>query len=208
MKTSIIVSTFAAILLMITFAETTSVYIAKNENTTSVSNYSYIPSTLADAKPAIYIAAAIKNKIATEAARTSIEDLSYLKFDAADYINTEVAADLYSENSLDYLKFNVNDYTTGETNSRNESTELPVSDFDYLKFDASDYSNNQTATDESIEQPVNNFDYLKFDVNEYANDHSSSDELSDPAANDFDYLRFDVTQYAENNHTYEVPVSE
>ncbi len=222
MKTSIILSSFAALCLLVTFAESPTRRNSDSYNASSASHYTYVPANLVTAKPAITISAAKAKASKIESSATVAEDISYLKFDVADYSDAEkMAAEVSTENSFEYLKFDVNDYNADyEVNSfdaidlpadelgylkfdvndytttdAKESIELPESDFDYLKFDVADYTTTDAA--ESIELPESNFNYLKFDVNNYTTtDAAESIEL--PESNYY-YLKFDVNAFASQN---------
>jgi len=207
MKTSIIVSTFAALTLMVTLVEVSTRHNAENNNVTSVSNYSFLPASLVSAEPAMKSSASSRKESTVKTSLPSAEDLSYLKFDVADYLNDEhMATEVNNENSLEYLKFDVNEYTSSDETASYESIELPVNEFDYLKFDINDdTSSNEAASYESIELPVNEFEYLKFDVNEYtSSDETASYESIEFPVNEFEYLRFDVNEYpSDETASYE-----
>lgn len=173
MKTSILVSTFAALCLLITYAESPSRLSTDSRSISSVSNFSYIPASNVTIEPAIKLSANTNKAVEFKSAGTLTEDLGYLKFDVSDYSNDkDIAVEVNNENSLEYLKFDVNDYTSSDETASYESIELPVNDFDYLKFDVNDYtSSDETASYESIELPVNEFEYLRFDVSKYSNEN-------------------------------------
>jgi hypothetical protein len=216
MKTSIIVSTFAALTLMVTLVEVPTHRNAENNIVTSVSNYSYLPASLVSAEPAMKSSASARKESTVKTSLPSAEDLSYLKFDVANYLNDEhMATEVNNENSLEYLKFDVNEYTPSDETASYESIELPVNEFDYLKFDVNDYtSTNETVSDESIELPVNEFNYLKFDVNDYTSTNETvSDESIELPVNEFNYLKFDVNDYTSSDEaasyeSIELPVNE
>ena len=203
MKTSIIISTVAAVSLMITFAETPMNRDAQFNKETLYNNISYIPAKSITTTPEVEFSAYTK---ADGAANTKVdlsEDFSYLKFNVANYTEAnEVAAAANEENFFGYLKFNVNDYAATE----DESIETPVNEFEYLKFNVNDYSANENA--ESIESPANEFEYLKFNVNDYS--ANENDESIESPVDEFDYLKFNVNNYktTDNNETFKSPANE
>jgi len=100
-------------------------------------------------------------------------DLSYLRFDANEYVTESVVTELPA-NSFEYLRFDVNNFAESNTS---ETMEMPVSiEFDYLRFDLNDFvEGNSTTLDE---MPLNEFKSLRFDVNKFANPADSViDEL-------------------------------
>ena len=213
MKTSVIVSTFAALCLLITFAEAPTRRNAESNNSTSAIHFSYFPANRVTAKPTVMVSASTIKKAAIQAEETASEDFSYLEFNVSDFIDKdETASEINTENSFDYLKFDVNEYTNSEANSY-EAIELPVNEFEYLKFDVNEYTATGKADIvESIELPVNEFESLKFDVTKYSTTNEAySYETIELPANEFDYLKFDVTKYASHpvsDNLGELPVNE
>jgi len=147
MKTSVILSTLAALCLIITFAESPTLQNTKNNNTTPADQFSYIHSNLMTANAEVKLTTIIGKRSAVRTAVKPNVDLSYLKFDVADY-TPEMATEITDENSFEYLKFNVIDYTTTESD---ETPETPANEFEYLKFNVNDYSNSDTYSNETIE---------------------------------------------------------
>ena len=216
MKTSIIVSTFAALCLMITFAETPNRRIDENNNVPSISNYSYSPTNLVYAGSVINSAASTEKKIADKTAVPSAADLSYLKFDVDGYMNeNEMVTEAYAWNSFDYLKFDVNNYTAADEAVSYEAIELPANDFEYLKFNVNKFiPGDESNPAEITELPVDETSYMKFDVGKFmTDDDSNSSEISELSVDEYSYLKFDVTKYTDQNTTEannlcEMPVSE
>ena len=175
MKTSIIVSTFAALCLMVTLGKAPTTRKAERNNVTSVSNYYYKPSTTASAKSALKAENSTKKEAEVKTTLPSVEDLSYLKFEVADYMtDNDMAIEMNPENSLDYLKFDVSDYTDNTELTSPDAIELPVNEFAKLKFDVTEYTASTELTDfDTIELPVDEFSYLKFDVNKYVSQNST-----------------------------------
>jgi hypothetical protein len=193
MKTSILVPTFAALCLLITFAEKPKHNSAENSNVSLVSNFYYSPADLVYAEPASSSSA---DKNETRYARTednNAKDLDYLKFDVADYSgNNDMPVEEIAENSFDYLKFDVSRYTESSELESLDETDMPVNEFANLKFDVNEYSDNtKPASYEEIELPVNQFEYLKFDVNNF----TGNDEIKELPVDEYSYLKFDVNNY-------------
>jgi len=180
MKTSILISSIAALLLMITFAESPSRRNADKLNASTTDEISFI-----QINGFMPLTETNKPKIKKEASHVTlpsipVEDYSYLKFDVSDYMasdgNLDVNTEMPETEEMDftYLKFDVSEYTTNSEFTDSESIELPVNEFAYLRFDVNDY---YTAGDtETIETVVDEFSYLKFDVNNF---YSEKTTLSD-----------------------------
>ena len=211
MKTTIIISTIAAVCMMITFSENTINRVSQNNTNTFYSNISYMPANLI-AIPEVKLASITKANISVKAKANVTEDFSYLKFDVKEYTEAdELAAEINEIQSFDYLKFDVNKYEGGNVMKADETNEMPVNEFDNLKFNVNDY----TATDnvETIESQLNEFDYLKFDVNKYSpTNNAEFPESVESPINEFDFLKFDVNKYSANDLGYgrdiELPVTE
>ena len=206
MKTSIIISTVAAVCLMITNAESPMNRNAQFDTKNLYSNILYIPSNASATAEVSRNAITIEN---TEA-RTKISannNFSYLKFNVADYSDADNRlTDANAENLFEYLKFDSNNYDKNHELTSTELKERTLHKFDYLKFDANNYT--ATDNDETIETPLNEFDYLKFDVNNYT--ATDNVETIETPANEFEYLKFNVNDYSanENDESIETPVNE
>ena len=214
MKTSIIVSSAAALCLMITIAENPANRNSVNENSVAVSLLSnFTGDNSIVISPVTY---SINTRVIHEAYQSANNtDLSYLEFDVTDYMNEEeMVTSANEETTFDYLKFNPADYSTDAESGSADEMELPENDFGYLKFDVNAYSDasdegtfdylkfnvadyisdENFSSAEEIELPVNDFEYLKFDVNSYTNSESAS-EITELPEDDFSYLIFDVNKY-------------
>lgn len=168
MKTSIIVSSTAALCLLITLAETPENYSAENNNTSMVGSFTYIPSNLGFTVSAESISAEKKEYADVKTNVKLVEDFNYLKFDVADYKdNNEMEAEVTTEISLGYLKFDVNKYTENAELTSLDAIEMPVNEYAYLKFDVN-AANDELTDFDALELPVNEFEYLKFDIRKYA----------------------------------------
>ena len=187
MKTSVIISGIAALLLMITFAEAP---LRRESYRASKSQNDEI--AFIQVNGIMPISKTNKPIMKKETSQVTIpaipvEDYSYLKFDVSDYIATDV--NLEAEDAM---------------------PEPPVSDYSYLKFDVNKYmSNSEFIDSEAIELPgqsVNELDYLRFDVNDYYT--AGEIETIETVANEFDYLKFDVNNFYSEKITgsdYEMP---
>jgi hypothetical protein len=187
MKTSVLISGIAALLLMITFAEAPlrreSYRVSKSQN----DEIAFI-----QVNGMMPLAKTNKPTLKKEASPVTIavipaDDYSYLKFDVSDYISSDATVE-----------------------AENEMPESTVSDYSYLKFDVNEYMNNSEFTDsEAIElpsQPVSEFEYLRFDVNDYYT--AGEIETIETGVNEFSYLKFDVNNFYNAKNTgseYELP---
>ena len=193
MKTSVLISSIAALYLLVAFAETTRRHGEEKMNVASSENISLATVKMATMLPGVVITAERKKEASINIPVILAEDYSYLKFDVNDYLEAEIVntdeAEILPEAmkaDYSYLKFNVCDYTDSELTG-DEITELPI---------------NENNTTISLPEPsVNEFEYLRFDVNDYisksAMETAEIGELTlevEPA-NEFGYLKFDVTKY-------------
>jgi hypothetical protein len=160
MKTSILISSIATFFLMITLGGVPSQKEMESSSqnsadfsgiyTSNMLSHTTTTASVGDrSEPAIINLSSVKE-----------QNLSYLKFDVAEYIENEESSNEGSielpvaENDLSYLKFDVSNYVE--------------EDFSYLKFDVSEYiADNSITSMDLIEMPNTNLDYLKFDVNDY-----------------------------------------
>jgi hypothetical protein len=78
----------------------------------------------------------------------------------------EPSAALIPEN-YNYLKFNINDYSGNTDVSSFDDTDLPGNDYGYLRFDVDNYIDPIADSRQNIELPAEDYSYLKFDVNVY-----------------------------------------
>jgi len=172
MKTSILISSFAALCLVITFAESTTHHGADKNNSNDL--ISFVPVCMMRPVP--------EHKKLFNPGKTAIvttpvltkDDFTYLKFNVADYLETGAnisgipdALPALPEPDCSYLKFDINTYTKNTEVSSVDDVELPVNYFDYLRFDVAKISVSNTDSFENMELPADNFSYLKFDVNKY-----------------------------------------
>lgn len=216
MKTSIIVSSFAALCLMLTFAESPSRRSTEYVYVTSDKNISYIPAVTVNAEPANIASVSVRKVADSRVAAEMVEDFNYRKFNVADYTaDDEMAMELTTEQTFEYLKFNVTDLNESNEFTSEDAIELPLNETEYLKFDVNEYTkSDETTSFETLELPVNDFEYLKFNVQNFLTaDDTSSVEIDNLPVEDYSYLKFNVNVYASLDKTNsgnfgELPVSE
>jgi hypothetical protein len=206
MKTSLLISSLAALCLLVTFAESPRRHGEDKMNFSSTDNTSVVPLNRATMLPGVVITSDRTKEAAISEPLIPASDFSYLKFDAVEYLETdavnldeaEVLPEAVEDDFSD-LKFNVSDFSTGTELAADGIEELPV--------------NETSNTNISIPEPaLNEFEYLRFDVNDYINgaevegygdlpleEDKTSDqsELAVPGVIkiDFGYLKFNVAKY-------------
>ena len=202
MKTSVLISSIAALYLLVAFAETTRRHGEDKMKVASTENISIATVKMATMLPGVIIKADRKKEASINIPIIPIEDFSYLKFDVGDYLEAEIVntdeAEILPEAmeaDYSYLKFKISDYTDSEltvdeltelpVNENNTTISLPetsVNEFEYLRFNVNDYINKNATGNTEIDElplevePANEFGYLKFDVTKYYNSALSSDE--------------------------------
>ncbi len=179
MKTSILMSSFAALCLMITFAESPSRRTIHNNNAVTSNEISYITVYSKNMSNTDKIIACSENTAVDK--RTVVET-----------------------NDLSYLKFNVSDYVTPETNDEFEIAPSNTADnknLDYLKFDILNYKiNTDEITFELPEMSLNDFGYLKFNINSFTNgDDNDLNKITDLPSDEFSYLKFKANKFSGNS---------
>jgi hypothetical protein len=205
MKTSILISSIAALGLLITFAGAPRRHGEDKMTLASTDNISFVTGNRVTMLPGLVITNYKKRDAGIRVPVIPADDFSYLKFDANEYMKTD-ASSLYEaevlpeaiETDFGYLKFNINDLSSESELSGDEIMELPVSE-------------NNSSTPEPV---VNEFDYLRFDAKEYLNSGTEVGELPleevkslnqaeitipGETKNDFSYLKFDVNKYYSSN---------
>ncbi len=201
MKTSILISSIAALCLLGTFAVAPRHHNEERMNSTSTNNISFTSSNTVTVLPGVVITADRKREAAVSLPLDSPEDFSYLKFDASDHLPAEALnldeANVLPEEietDLSYLKFDAGNYGTESTDVEielpvNESittdasfSELLETEFGYLRFEVDDYTGNAAEIGELPSQETKT-----------VNQTGTSAPLDSPI--DFSYLKFDVTNY-------------
>jgi hypothetical protein len=191
MKTSVLISSIAALYLLVAFAETTRHHGEDKLSVASTENISIPTVKMATMLHGVAIIAERKKEAAISIPVLPAEDFSYLIFNVNDYLEAE-AINPYeaevlpeaTEADYSYLKFNISDYTDSQLTG-SEIIELPINE------------NNNTSS--ISDATVNEFEYLRFDVNDYISNNATEideiGELPSEPENEFSYLKFDVTKY-------------
>lgn len=161
MKTSIIISTIAALSLLITFAEVPHRHRNDNMNIASDHNTILVESEhRVSMLPGVVITPNTKNADKIDISAIPAEDLSYLKFDVTNFMQSE---NLFETVEIDfsYLKFDVNNFISNLEESNEEMMPL---------------GKNDTNTIVTPIPAINSFDYLRFDVTKFIN-HEEIEEI-------------------------------
>jgi len=224
MKTSILISSFAALCLLVTFAEAPRRHGGDKMNSASADNTSIATVMRATMLSGVTVTADRKNQSINTLPAIPVEDFDYLVFNAAEYMETDAVnpeeVELLPEaieTDYSYLKFDVNNYST--------DSEIPVDAFPEMPVN----ENPNVSVLYEPEPVLNEFEYLRFNVNGYMNNKGIQDDLlgelplaetniveqgklSSPLelTSVFGYLKFDVTKFYSadslnyNNH-FELP---
>jgi len=206
MKTTILISGFAALCLLVTFAEAPRRHGKDKMNSASTENITFMSVKRATMLPGVVITPKSNNEAVIVPVGTAenfvhqeIEIPEYKVVDAvnleADEIPTEVIDADYS-----YLKFDVTDFSTESELTDGEITELPlpessipaaavpepaINKFEYLAFDVNDYIKNSGKEPTDIGE-------LPLDLEESKTVNPTAPGFALP---EFGYLKFDVTKY-------------
>lgn len=200
MKTSVLVSGFAALCLLVTFAEAprrhgdTKIFAASKDHI----------SIAAMNKPTMLPGAIITNYRNKETGVTipvvPAEDFSYLKFDLTKYLESdaitlnenEVMADV-TEADYNCLKFDLSDYIFDSEFIADEIPELSVSEFEHLRFDVNDFTN--TLDGEFTETTVLPLEEVKIN-------NQTSFSAVDGKTDEYTYLKFKVSEYYKSANPF------
>ncbi len=202
MKTSILISSIAALCLLLTFAEAPRRHGDDNMIAATTENITFTTVNSVIRLSGPVITPARKNNSAIPIAPAPAEDFSYLKFNVNDYKDADAATaeeieilPEATETDFSYLKFNLSNYIPDAGIFSGEITELPENEI------------NSTNPYENVPVAIQ-FDYLRFDVNKYISESGTKDEgigelpaeellLIEEAQEiiDFKYLKFDPTKY-------------
>jgi hypothetical protein len=172
MKTSILISSFAALCLVITFAESTTRHSVVKNNSNDL--ISFVPVCMVHPVPECKVLLKPGKNSSERTPVLTAEVFSFPKFKVADYIDNDFNATTepgilpeLSDSDCSYLKFDVTDFTDNMEVSLMDDFELPKNEFDYLRFDVNNYLEQNSDRFETMDLPADNFSCLKFDVNEY-----------------------------------------
>ncbi len=169
---SILMSSFGALLIMISVRESSIDFSKTNQNTSTIQPTAVIHKTSRDANVQL-MEATHKTSFPEPAIPKGRTEINYLKFDVSEFVIPETAnEDMPEDTDLSYLKFNA----SGNMETDTEIGALPEDpDLGYLKFDVNHYATN---TDSGQELPSADFGYLKFDVQKYVQ-HNSECEINE-----------------------------
>lgn len=188
MKTSILISSFAAFVMMMTFGESNLRNDSVSTNSTSLSEISIVRTSSAAMSHKKYSPA---KEAANSSSAAQETDFSYLKFDVNYFIQEDAnsANDITSpvntsSETLDYLKFDVSKYESEKATASYDDTELPADHAGYLKFNVNHYSSKVQNSVDSEEMPSDEFSHLKFKVENYTSETNENPGYYDsvPAA--------------------------
>jgi len=210
MKTSILISSIAALCLLGTFAVAPRQHGEDNSELTSTDNISIVSVAKVTVLPGVVITAEIKKAEEISNPVIPVEDFSYLKFEVAEYqeadaINPDEDEILpeTAESDLSYLKFNVSDYISDSELTAEAITELPVSEkntpapepvineFEYLRFDVNDFIGNTSPETDAIGE---------LPEEETKSMNPSGKSLKGEIPVEFGYLKFVVTKYYDSEN--------
>lgn len=204
MKTSILISSFVTLCLLVTFAEAPRHHGEEKKNITSTENFSIKTIESVTMLPALLVAADLNSEANITIPVFAAEDFSYLEFNVTKYMeadanNPDVAEVLPEATKTDfsYLKFKVNDFITNSNFNMDEKDELPVSEnistlvpvpamYEYLRFDVNQYNN--SAETEAAE-------IGKLLSQEVKTNNPAAISVTGETPTEFGYLKFDVTKY-------------
>jgi hypothetical protein len=189
MKTSILISSFAALCLLLTFAEAPRRHGEVRMNKASGENISIASVERAIMLPGVTITANKKIETRSNIPDLPAEDFGYLKFDVNNYILDAALSD----DEITELPDNSNDVLNPSF------TEPAPNEFVYLRFDVNDYINKDGA-EEIGELPVE----------ESINPDKANIPAPAETINEYGYLKFDVSEYYDpadqiNNDQFELP---
>ncbi len=209
MKTSIIISSFAALCIMITLAEAPSH--RSNSDSGLANELTYLPSNTVVTVTAKNISLNRKKESVNIPATPGTEDFSYLKFNVEAYMepdsNTpDETATLPEkpETDFQYLKFNVNAYqgndmdlTANETDLAGIGTSNPkTNEFSYLKFNVSNFIDNSESNG-----------YTEFEELPLKETNSDT-ELNTASISSKINLKFNVSKYYPEDETTKSELNE
>ncbi len=191
MKTSILMSSFAALCLLITFAESPSRRTIHNNNAVTTNEISYVTVYSKNMSNTSKYISCSENTAVDKKTVAENNDLSYLKFNVADYLEPEtedeieIAPSNTTDNkNLDYLKFDILDYKVSTDEITFELPEMPLNDFEYLKFDINSFTNgDENDLNKITDQPSDEFSYLKFNANKFSGNSADIKTLDELPSN-------------------------
>lgn len=196
MKTSILVSSFAALCLLLTFAEAPRHNGVDKMSVAFTTNRSIPKMDKVTMLPGVFITVDRKKEAAVTLPVIPAEDFNYLTFDVNEYLDANSVnyddAEVWSpaiETDFSYLKFNLSDFIEDSELNGDEITELPVNE-------------QYNVSISSPEPAIIQFEHLRFDVNKYISNKWTDAEaigelpvIESGTADQFSYLKFNVAKY-------------
>jgi len=140
MKTSILISSYAALCLLITFAEAPRRYAENNMELISTENsISIVTTNKPIMLPCVVITLGLTTADAITYSVITAEDFSYLRFDVTGYMEADASDPIYAdifpkttEVAFSCLKFDVIDNCTGSDLTEDE---MAVNGLEYLRIE-------------------------------------------------------------------------
>jgi hypothetical protein len=166
-NSSILMSSFAALLILISVSENA---------LKRTDNFSDQDQAVIKVQPMVAINET-PSATSVHTVSKNTYDFSYLKFYVSDFETFKVRNDeMPEEADFTFLKFKVSDFVETEP----KSDVLPENaDFDYLKFDVNSFTSIPYTREEF---PSANLDYLKFDVQKFVQNDSAGKNNELPEA--------------------------
>ncbi len=166
MRTSILISSIAALCLLATLAVTPRHHGDDKLNTVATDNISCVTIRRVTMLPGVVVTATGKKTEKSANTSNPAVDYSYLNFDVTDYIEVPATNPLEAEvlpeateKEFSYLKFTMNDFYVASAFTGESTTELPQE---------------ENITDISACEPAANlYEYLRFAVSDYINNSAS-----------------------------------
>jgi hypothetical protein len=166
MKTTILISSIAALFLIMTSAVAPTYRSTDNRETAYFSSANFIPVGNNAVESGNTASFSFKKISANSSSDKEANEFDYLKFNVSDYINNDDAEILNNEIAFDYLKFDVTKFAESSAFAHDDEIELPEQDLSYLKFNTNKFIQDDNSN-ESSNLPTDEFSYLKFDVNKF-----------------------------------------
>ena len=219
MKTSILISSFVTLCLLVTFAEAPRHHGEDKMSLMSTENVSIKTIKSVTMLPALVIAADLNSEANIPIPVFVAEDFGYLEFDVTKYMEADANnpddAEVLPEatkTDFSYLKFKVNDFITNSYFNIDQKDELPVNEnistsipepamYEYLRFDVNQYIN-------SAETDVTEIGKLL--LQEVKTNNSAAILVTGETPTELGYLKFDITKYYSlsnpgTDETFELP---
>lgn len=178
MKTTILISSIAALFLMMTSAVAPKYRSSDNKETAYFSSANLIPVGIKVVESGNTASFNFKKISSNSSSDKKVNEFDYLKFNVSDFTNNDNVEILNDEIAFDYLKFDVTKFAESSAFAHDDEIELPEQDLSYLKFNANKFVQNDDSNDIS-NLPTDEFSYLKFDVNKFSTNSSDNMPVSE-----------------------------